>query len=1180
MKKLSLLGALLLSVLTTALAQLPTARVQLLHNSPTPTVDVYVNGVKSFDDFAFRTATTFLDLPAGIPLSVGLAASNSQSSADILETFPVQFESGKTYVVTASGVIFNPDTPLSLITDGEAKETASASNKVAVSILHGSPGAPPVDVSIRTGNKVVSNLAYGQFTPYVELPNADYFMDVKVAGTSTIVATYRVDLTPHGGKAIKVFASGFLGNDPAFGLYGAFADGTVTAFPLGPVCRVQVINNSPNTTLDFFKNGARIYDDLEFRKAQPFTFVPADLFFNVGVGNANTASVADTFYNTTYTFQNGKDYIITLNGIVGSSTTPFNVNINETGREFVSDTNKVEIAVLHGSPGAPAVDVDAVFVANNVVQNLAYGQFTPYLGLNPDKYDFAVRPAGNATVVASYRADLSGLKGKTAYVFASGLLTGSPSFGLYAALADGNVIALPTTPYTKVQVIHNSPPPTVDVYAGNTLLLNDFAFRTATPFLDVPADRNIAIGVAPAASQSVAEAIASFPVNFAINKNYVVYAAGVVGNATTPFTLVVNDAALTSTAAGFVAFNVMHGVTDAGSIDVAERFTGNLIENLAYGQVSSPYTLVSPDDYFLDIKPAGVNQILETYLAPLGNLSGQVLHVFASGYFAGSPSFGLFAALTDGTVIELQTARIARVQIIHNSPSPTVDLYAFDELFLDDFEFRTATEFITVPADVAIPFVVAPGNSQSVADGIATIPYTFENNKTYIVVASGIVGSPTTPFKFIVKEGAREESIDPASFEITILHGVPNAPSVDLITYPDGAPILSGLEYEDFTDYLGIDPGDLFFEVETSASPKAGVGIFGGDLSGADGLACTVFASGILGGDPGLEMMLTFADGFTVPFPSYSRVQIIHNAPEPSVDAYYVDADFPEGIQVLDNFEFRTATGWGLLPAGYPYSLAIAPANSSDASEAIYTKDLNLKTGTAYTVMAGGVVGSPTTPFELYVDDAARFRAQVPTNVDVNLFHGAPDAPGVDVKLPTGTVIFDNVNFGEFAPYISVPPASYVIQLTPANDNTQVIQTYGAPLGGFAGQALTVFASGFLTGGQTPGFEVWAATGDGETFPLPIISDVDNVEPIQGVTLTPNPVSDLLTVRLEAMEADELRYSVRDLQGRTIQEGNWGNVAQGQFNERIDVSTLPSGLYQLELRTVQSSQTFKFVVGR
>jgi hypothetical protein len=150
------LSALLFAAATFA----QTARVQIIHNAPDPTVDLYVNGAIAFEDVAFRSATPFLDLPAGLPLSIAVAPSTSTSVADAIATFDVTFESGQTYVVTASGIPFNVATPFTLITDPAAREAAiDGPTNVNISVLHGAPDAPAVDVVVRTGSKIVSNLA-------------------------------------------------------------------------------------------------------------------------------------------------------------------------------------------------------------------------------------------------------------------------------------------------------------------------------------------------------------------------------------------------------------------------------------------------------------------------------------------------------------------------------------------------------------------------------------------------------------------------------------------------------------------------------------------------------------------------------------------------------------------------------------------------------------------------------------------------------------------------------------------------------------------------------------------------------------------------------------------------------------------------------------------------------------
>ncbi|MCB0764906.1 MAG: DUF4397 domain-containing protein, partial [Flavobacteriales bacterium] len=66
-----------------------TARVQVIHNSAdaaAATVDVYLNTTLLFDDVAFRTASPFVDAPAGVQFTVGIAPASSTSSSDAIYT--------------------------------------------------------------------------------------------------------------------------------------------------------------------------------------------------------------------------------------------------------------------------------------------------------------------------------------------------------------------------------------------------------------------------------------------------------------------------------------------------------------------------------------------------------------------------------------------------------------------------------------------------------------------------------------------------------------------------------------------------------------------------------------------------------------------------------------------------------------------------------------------------------------------------------------------------------------------------------------------------------------------------------------------------------------------------------------------------------------------------------------
>ena len=96
MKNVILLLILLFGI-SAAFAQ--TARIQIIHNAADPAaqeVDVYVNDNLELDDFAFRAATPFIDLPAGVTLNIGIAPGNSSSVDDTLKNFQVILEENET----------------------------------------------------------------------------------------------------------------------------------------------------------------------------------------------------------------------------------------------------------------------------------------------------------------------------------------------------------------------------------------------------------------------------------------------------------------------------------------------------------------------------------------------------------------------------------------------------------------------------------------------------------------------------------------------------------------------------------------------------------------------------------------------------------------------------------------------------------------------------------------------------------------------------------------------------------------------------------------------------------------------------------------------------------------------------------------------------------------------------
>ncbi len=1165
-----------------------TARVQIIHNSASPTVDIWVNGAPFLTNFEYRTATPYVDVPAGQTLSIGVAPSPSDDPSDIIATFPANFAPNGTYVVLASGIVGDPTTPFTLNVVANAREAAT-SGDVDFIVNHGSTDAPAVDVIARGVATLVSGAAYGDVTPYITVPAADYTLDITPAGqNSEIVASYTAPLSGLGGGAAVVFASGFLApavGQPAFGLFAALPDGTVLELPaVQNTARVQIIHNSASPTVDIWVNGAPFLTNFEYRTATPYVDVPAGQTLSIGVAPSPSDDPSDIIATFPANFAPNGTYVVLASGLVGDPTTPFTLNVVANAREAATSAD-VDFIVNHGSTDAPAVDVIARGVAT-LVSGAAYGDVTPYITVPAADYILDITPAGqNSEIVASYTAPLSGLGGGAAVVFASGFLApavGQPAFGLFAALPDGTVLELPAVQNTaRVQIIHNSASPTVDIWVNGAPFLTNFEYRTATPYVDVPAGQTLSIGVAPSPSDDPSDIIATFPANFAPNGTYVVLASGLVGDPTTPFTLNVVTNAREAATSGDVDFIVNHGSTDAPAVDVIARGVATLVSGAAYGDVT-PYITVPAADYTLDITPAGQNsEIVASYSAPLSGLGGGAAVVFASGFLApaaGQPAFGLFAALPDGTVIELPAVQnTARVQIIHNSASPTVDIWVNGAPFLTNFEYRTATPFVDVPAGTTLSIGVAPSPSDDPSDIIATFPVNFVPGGSYYAVASGLVGDPTTPFTINLVENARESALVAGTVDVMVNHGSTDAPAVDVIAR-GVATIVNNAAYGDFTPYITVPAADYTLDITPAGLNNEIVASYTAPLSGLGGGAALVFASGFFA-NVSVEPFGLFAalpNGTVVALPAVlntARVQIIHNSASPTVDIWVNDEPF------LTNFEYRTATPYVDVTAGRTLNIGVAPSPSDDPSDIIATFPVNFDIDETYAVIASGLVGNATTPFTLNVVEGTR-EAATTGGVDFIVNHGSTDAPAVDVIARGVATIVSNAAYGDVTGYITVPVGEYILDITPTGQNNTIVASYEADLSGLGGGAAIVYASGFLSpaNANEPAFGLWVALPDGTSFPLPFISSTNEATEIEGFAIYPNPASDFLNLDLQLAETTELTISLLDVSGKQVLNRSLGLLAKGQFSDSINISELNPGFYLLRLVTPTGTVVTKLAV--
>ncbi len=508
-KQLLIIGsAIMLGAAATSL-KAQTASLQVIHNSAdaaATTVDIYAGTALLIDNLQFRFASqTFTNIPAGGPIVIGVAPGTSTSSAQSLATFTVNFANGSSNIVVADGIVsptgYNPgNTTAGFTLNTFTTALSAAPNGTTTSVLvhHGSTDAPTVDIVAPftsanpfIPNVLVNNASYGAFAGYLNLPTANYKIQVRDEFSESVVAEYSAPLQTLnlGGAALTVVASGFLNpannsNGPAFGLYVATpAGGALLALPSSTVSstRLQAIHNCADlaaSQVDVYvqsptsgPSAIKLIDNFAFRTASSFIDVPVGETITLSIALPTSTSAVGALATFTYNLSAANKYQLIASGLVSGSgytpnsmMAPFNLVANSSVRERSLISTNTDVLVFHGSTDAPTVDVQAQG-AGTVVNDVAYGTYnsTGYLQLPSNtaagNYTLHITDAAGTSTVVSYLAPLNtlGLSGNAITVLASGFLnpttnSNGPAFGLWVALASGgNLIPLPLYTFTSIE---------------------------------------------------------------------------------------------------------------------------------------------------------------------------------------------------------------------------------------------------------------------------------------------------------------------------------------------------------------------------------------------------------------------------------------------------------------------------------------------------------------------------------------------------------------------------------------------------------------------------------------------------------------------------------------------------------------------------------------------------------
>ena len=343
------------------------------------------------------------------------------------------------------------------------------------------------------------------FGDYVNVPPGGYIIEVTSANGDTVFGTVFADVSALGGQAATVLASGFLtpANDqdgPMVGLLAVLPDGT--SFILPYVVDIATARAFPNGTPVFIEG-------VVTRAMGAFTYMQDE---TAGIAIRQTAGpffddVADG------TIAPGTEL-----QVIGSTS-----EFNQLKQINGSDLQDYAVLGTTDVPAPQAVTLDEI-AANGEdyeaeliqVLNLdidgtgTFSAATTYGITDPTLSDGSVAlrvpnaddTAIDGTPVPPALATFTGVLGQ--------FDSSDPAAGYQLNPVQEDDIIAQEVVTAPVQIIHNAPDPAfteVDIYVDGELALDDFAFRTATPFIGLPAGVEIEVAVAPGDSEGAEDAI-------------------------------------------------------------------------------------------------------------------------------------------------------------------------------------------------------------------------------------------------------------------------------------------------------------------------------------------------------------------------------------------------------------------------------------------------------------------------------------------------------------------------------------------------------------------------------------------------------------------------------------------------------------------------------------------------
>lgn len=431
------------------------ARLRVMHASPdAPEVDIVVDGAVMATNLSMGDISEYVSLPGGAH-HVRLVPAGTNGPALLATDVSLTIDGAYTLVAANKLADIAP-----LVFEDD--KSWPRAGRAHVRLIHASPDAPALDVGVVDGPTWFYGVTFGENGGYASIDVGTYDLEVRLAGTDTVLKTIR-GVTLQAGATYTLFPVGLTSGAPAFDMVQSTDAG------VGSMRVAHMASGAPS--VDVLVDGKRFLIDVPYTRVTEYNYFPIGAHLIEVVPAGASGPVVLT---VTMNINLGEEYTLTV-----ADAWP-----NVTPYSFVDDNQlpapgHARLRVLHTAPSAGAVDV-ALRYGPELASNLLPGQTGGYVTVAVGSWTLEVRQAGTDNVLLTIPG--MAFRENTVYTLSlAGLVGGEPS--LDAVLRADKGLA-------RLRLINASPDaPPLDVTLGGILYYENLTYPQIGEYQTFPSGR-------------------------------------------------------------------------------------------------------------------------------------------------------------------------------------------------------------------------------------------------------------------------------------------------------------------------------------------------------------------------------------------------------------------------------------------------------------------------------------------------------------------------------------------------------------------------------------------------------------------------------------------------------------------------------------------------------------------